>query len=326
MSKMWTPIWSDTINSVSIYDTIQWYGTNQGAFEHFGPLTKDYWDYQLTDWEGIINQVVTDIEKDDAGNIWIGTEKGINIITGDKILKYGLAIPASDIAVNPSYVNAYISWTSGNSFNNNDFIGTVYDMQKDLSGNIWIASNIGVETCFFTGKRVVFVSQASSGTIAPINNVTYIANTEFKKGTALGNWFCVYNGNGNNVEISELTASTNYRVAVFEYYGKPGSEIYSLVEGSNNPINFSTNKTGNTNMGINNIKAFPIPFNDFVSIHFKAMDKNYHATIYNTNGKIYKNVQLWENNQRINTSDLAKGIYFLKISDGDNEEVIKIIK
>jgi len=334
MSSTWSGLWTDTINSVSIYDTIQWYGTTQGAFEHFGPSTKEYWDYALTPWDNIINPVVKDIEKDDDGNIWIGTEKGINIITANGILKYGSSVQTSGIQAKPNMSAATISWSSGNGFDKIMFNENVNDIQKDLSGNIWIASNSGIEKYDYIpgvplneeAKRVVFVTEANSGTIVPTNGLTYTANSEYKKGTSINSWYCVYNGTKNTVDIIGLTANTTYRVIAFEYFGEPGKEKYSLVEGTNNPINFTTTLTGIENLSTKQASVYPIPFNDFVIVHFKEMDKNYTATICNLEGKVYKREQLWGNNQKISTSDLAKGVYLLRITDGKNEEILKIIK
>jgi ligand-binding sensor domain-containing protein len=329
MNSTWSGLWSDSIYSVSIYDTIQWYGTSQGAFEHFGPSTKEYWDYSLTPWDNIINPVVKDIEKDDAGNIWIGTEKGLNIITENGILKYSSSKEPSTIEISSGDSQAKITWTN-NGFSTVMFDDHVNDIQKDISGEIWIASNSGVESYnYLPGvplNGVVFASQTTSGSISPDNGVTYSANSEFKKGTAIGNWFCVYNGPEGTFDINGLSANTIYRVIAFECFGKPGSEIYNLIKGTNNPINFTTNRTGVKNMNEINVTAYPIPIKDYIIVHLKLVDKNYHATIYNLDGKVYKNEQLWGNDQKINTSDLAKGVYFLKITDGENEEILKIIK
>ncbi len=84
-------------------------------------------------------------------------------------------------------------------------------------------------------KRVVFAKQASSGTVSPQNNTTYIANSHFGSGTELDNWFCVYNGTGNSVVLTGLTEINNYIIQIFEYNGSSGSENYLTETTSNNP-------------------------------------------------------------------------------------------
>jgi ligand-binding sensor domain-containing protein len=338
MSSDWSGFWSDTVNSVTIYDTIQWYGTTIGAAEHFGNYTKEYWDHEIASWEVLINPVVNDIEKDNAGNIWLGTAKGLNILTSEGMMKYGSAIQTSNISINPTSITASISWDNGNGFSKILFNENVNDIQKDFSGNVWVASDSGVESYNYLpgvplkeeAKRVVFVSNTSSGSIAPVNGTTCTANSEFKKGKNIRidniSWYCVYNGSGNTVNVSGLSPNSKYRVIAFEYYGEPGKEKYSLIKGENNPINFTTLVTGINDISKNKVSAFPIPFNDFVIVHFKSMEKNYHVTIYNMDGKIFKSEQLFDNNQRINTSDLAKGVYLMKITDGKTEEILKIVK
>jgi hypothetical protein len=323
MTSRWTQrLLSDTIHAVTIYDTIQWYGSNQGVYEHFGPATKNYWDYAITPDNGIINPVVKDIEKDNSGNIWIGTEKGLFIMT-----------QSSNILVNTSSWKTNISWTSGKGFVKTMADKSINDIQKDLSGNIWVASNSGVESfnnvpdaTEANTRRVVFVAESGNELFIPSNGDTYYGNSEFRKGKDIGNWYCVYNGSGTNVDITGLNSYTTYTVVIFDYNGEPGSEVYCVAEGINNPVNFTTQLTGIEDLKNDQVNAFPIPFNDFIIVHFKTMENFNRATIYNINGKIFRSEQLYGNNQKINTIDLAKGVYFLKITDGKNEEMIKIIK
>ncbi len=93
-------------------------------------------------------------------------------------------------------------------------------------------------------SRAVFVKQATTGTAAPADNTTYPANTAFGTvGTEIGTsgWFCVYNGTGNSVSITNLTATTDYIVHVCEYNGVPGSELYnSAAATTGNPATQTT--------------------------------------------------------------------------------------
>jgi len=76
--------------------------------------------------------------------------------------------------------------------------------------------------------RAVFIEVGNSGGAQPTNNTTYTANTAFGSGTQIGTggWYCIYNGTGSSVAITNLTAGTTYRVTVVEYNGAPGEESY----------------------------------------------------------------------------------------------------
>jgi gliding motility-associated-like protein len=94
-------------------------------------------------------------------------------------------------------------------------------------------------------SRVVFITPAASGTVAPVNNTVYTANTSFGSGSAITSgtiWRCVYNGTGSAVSVTNLSANTTYRVMVTEYNdnGSGGGQTYSIASGSGNPNNFTT--------------------------------------------------------------------------------------
>jgi len=86
-------------------------------------------------------------------------------------------------------------------------------------------------------KRVVFAKQANTGTTSPVDNTTYTANTSFGSGTEIATgWYCVYNGYGTSVTVTNLSNSTDYIFQVFEYNGIPaGTEMYLTSTASNNP-------------------------------------------------------------------------------------------
>jgi hypothetical protein len=86
-------------------------------------------------------------------------------------------------------------------------------------------------------KRVVFAKQANTGTATPVDDTTYTASTTFGSGTQIGTsgWYCIYNGTGTSVNISGLTAQTDYIFQVFEYNGTAGLENYFTDTATDNP-------------------------------------------------------------------------------------------
>ena len=99
-------------------------------------------------------------------------------INSQNVLSVTPSTQASNIVItNITSTSATISWTSGNGSN-----------------------------------RVVFVENPSSLAAAPSNNTTYTACTDWNtKGTRLGtsNYYCVYNGSGNSITLTNLTPSSS---------------------------------------------------------------------------------------------------------------------
>ena len=87
-------------------------------------------------------------------------------------------------------------------------------------------------------NRTVFIKQANTGTALPNDNTTYTANTSFTSGTQIGStgWYCVYNGTGTSVTVTNLAASTDYIVHVCEYNCSAGSEKYLSSSATDNPM------------------------------------------------------------------------------------------
>ena len=67
------------------------------------------------------------------------------------------------------------------------------------------------------GADRLVVAYPNSTITSPTNSTTYTANTAYGSGTAVGAGFVIYNGTGNTVSITGLTAGTTYYFAVFEY-------------------------------------------------------------------------------------------------------------
>ena len=81
---------------------------------------------------------------------------------------------------------------------------------------------------------IVFVGDDATATWAnPANASSYTANTAFGSGSQIGTtgYYCVYNGNQNNVSITGLTQGHTYTVYVLEYNGiaAQSDEIYNTT-------------------------------------------------------------------------------------------------
>jgi hypothetical protein len=93
--------------------------------------------------------------------------------------------------------------------------------------------------------RVVFAKKANSGTTHPTVATTYTAHSVFGSGTEIGStgWYCIYNGSGSSVSVSNLSVNTDYIFQVFEYNGNIGTEIYLSSTATDNPKVHTTNNT-----------------------------------------------------------------------------------
>ena len=79
-------------------------------------------------------------------------------------------------------------------------------------------------------KRLVIVRLGSTAPSDPTNNTSYTADPTFANGSNLGsNSYVVYNGTGNNVTITGLSANSLYTFKIVEYNCSPGNEKYASV-------------------------------------------------------------------------------------------------
>jgi hypothetical protein len=75
------------------------------------------------------------------------------------------------------------------------------------------------------------------------------------------------------------------------------------------------------------MKIFPNPFEDIVNISCSdVMNNNSYLRIYNSLGALVYSAELKKNNVKIDLSNLATGLYFLKFENQNKLSVKKIIK
>jgi|GEM_PF-1250253 len=120
-------------------------------------------------------------------------------------------------------------------------------------------SSLSISWTYGSGtRRAVFMKEGAGSITNPTNGTTYTASTNWSsKGTQLGTsgYYCIYDGTGTSVAITNLSPATTYYVQVFEYNGGAGSETYNTntaggnpnsqatAAGISNPSSFSTTHT-----------------------------------------------------------------------------------
>ncbi len=126
MDTDWTWLESNNILTVCIDDTIQAYGTDKGAALHFSEYTK--WDWEiLTTANGLINDTVLAIVRDNSMNWWFGTRQGLSMY-------------------NEAAWTAYTVASHGLLSNHIKFLA------MDTDGSVWMATDLGLSR--LTGEQV----------------------------------------------------------------------------------------------------------------------------------------------------------------------------
>ncbi len=90
--------------------------------------------------------------------------------------------------------------------------------------------------------RVVFMKEGSGAITNPVNGTVYSANANWDlKGTQLGasGYYCIYNGTGSTVSLTNLIAGATYSFQVFDYYGTGNYCNYNVATATYNP-NYQT--------------------------------------------------------------------------------------
>lgn len=84
--------------------------------------------------------------------------------------------------------------------------------------------------------RIVVIKAGYTVDSPPVNNTTYTASTTFGSGTQIGTGnYVVFNGTGNTVSVTGLTANTKYSIRIYEYAGIAGAEKYNQRRATDNP-------------------------------------------------------------------------------------------
>ncbi len=114
------------------------------------------------------------------------------------------------------------------------------------------ASPLGSSTATFSWAngngafRAVFIKQTSSTTdfFSPVNGSGYVASSIFGNQYVGSDWYCIYNGTGNSVAVTNLQSTLTYRVQVVEYNGLGGVQQYNATQVANNFVTTLAAPTG----------------------------------------------------------------------------------
>lgn len=133
---------------------------------------------------------------------------------------------------------------NGSAFSRLDTFTIVTPIQaRSLKASLIDGSSVDLNWKRGNGDSCVVFMKEGTGSALLSNKSNYLASIKFGQGSTLEDgWYCIYNGFGEHVTVTNLNGLTDYTVQVFEYTGSKGAEKYMTTITSDNNAVF---KTGN---------------------------------------------------------------------------------
>ena len=272
----------NSISSNGIYDIhidqegILWIATYGGGVNYYNPNYSDFTNYThiINERNSLISDFVRSIAQDSLGRIWFGTKKGISIY--DPFRKTWKQLP--NLSNNPNnkfpeiimalesdrgymWVGTYDSGVFKVNINNyiaksyspSDYpkltLRKIYDIHKDLGGDIWLGGIDGKLTRISSDKVV---------NTYKIDQVRSISN-------GFGNYILVAGRNGVQKINRDTGEISNYEKLIpgnnkFDYFTintvKPFREKFLILASNGGGLIFYNLETGNST-SINSQKGLP---------------------------------------------------------------------
>lgn len=120
IERPWTPVPIDSVSAIYIgADSLQWFGTTQGLFQHRGINSKVNWKRFIVS-DGLSDRFVQAITEDATGKIWVGTRGGVSCIKKD--------------------LSSCLNYSISDGLVNNN----IRDIVVNADGSIWFATAGGI--------------------------------------------------------------------------------------------------------------------------------------------------------------------------------------
>ena len=165
------------------------------------------------------------------------------------------------------------------------------------------------------------ITQATATLNATINNPDNVTITDkgFEWKLTNGGTYTQIAGSGSDytftASLSGLTANTGYTFKAYITY--EGGTVYG------DEINFSTLVDAINDVTLaNSINLMPNPADDYIELSINSNVEVKEAVVYNAFGQMIQKVELTDNHARIDLSDMAAGMYFVRVN-GDNVSATK---
>ena len=169
----------NNINAIAI-DSInnKWVGTNYGVNKFDGT----HWTTYNTQ-NGLVNNIVHAIKIDASGNIWVGTSGGLSEFNGTSWISYVDTINLHEINIIYKHSSKNDSTKYSEPYLKTENL-CIYAIDFDNSGNIWVATNVGVSE-FKNSQWTNYLDTVSGDTLRSYSIAVDASNTKWI-GTTFG--------------------------------------------------------------------------------------------------------------------------------------------
>ena len=251
-----------------------------------------------------------------------GGETGVSLTAdnnGGMELTAGTSNLFNVLATEPS------TQASGISFSN---------VKKDKVTMNWTTGN--------GSNRIVVGRLDATSNVLPTDGTAYASSTAFGSGNATGSGnYVVYNGNGNNVTVTNLNQLTTYSFRVYEYNGSGGAINYNTNTATNNPKSVTTTLFKESEFEnpifagatVQVTSVYPIPATTEFTVDLTIGDsRDITIKLYDMKGSVvmipYSNFNLSKGEHSLKVTvgneGLPSGTYNLAIEAGDEAALIPI--
>ena len=146
-------------------------------------------------------------------------------------------------------------------------------------------------------------------------------NLQYRPAAITSDWENITNITEPYYTLTGLNANSSYQVRVQAVCENSSSE-WTLP-----PANFTTLEVGIDNLGLSNsISLMPNPADNHIELRVNSTVVMKEAVVYNAFGQLIQTIQLTDNHARIDLSEMAAGMYFVRVNGEDVTATKKFIK
>ena len=231
----------------------------------------------------------------------------------------------ADIPMDPG--PSYLAKFDGTQFGMHDYDyfdtnGSIWSIDVSPTGKVWMgASTNGLITFDGTDWEVY---DTSNSEIPPnaVQNVTVEQTNIIWLSTSSGlTRFDGVNWETFNKENSILPSKTINSILIEENGTKWVGTDKGLTSFTGNTLNTFKEQYSGVQFNL-----FPNPANDFVTLKMPLDFIGSTIEVFNIQGKVMKSVRMTNNNYKMDTSDLASGMYFIRLQTRNGMAIKKFVK